>query len=440
MDQRTEVALWRYQIIAPLVSVSGPRGTLKRELSRLAARPHPHPLKGSVQVGYGTIEEWLYAYRRYGLDGLMPKQRKDRGKSRAIDEALAEEIVCLAHTRPELDGPGILSELSGTFGMKRDALPSLSTLYRFLRAEDLTDRCRPVRRDHRAYSFDFAGDCWQSDVMFGPSIPTREGTRKKTYLLGVLDDATRLIPHAQFYFEQHLPSLKDCLKQALLKRGVCSKLYVDNGKIFRSRAILALTARLGIQLIHSAPYRPQGRAKVERFFGTVRRSFLSRVEVSRLSGIGELNRLLFAWVEGEYHLRPHRGLEGETPLDRWVRLSEGIRPLPAEIDLDRLFLEETTRRVKKDGTLTLKGKTFEAGPLFIGQRVVVKYDPFDLRRVLVTGRSEEETEAFPVDLAANRYVRRRSQETDQNAVTAAPLTSLSNLARRLTHQETDDES
>ena len=130
---------------------------------------------------------------------------------------------------------------------------------------------------------------------------------------------------AEFYFEQALRSLKDCMKQALLKRGVPTRFYVDNGRIFRSRPLLVVAARLGILLLHTRPYRPQGRAKLERWFGHVRRSFLSQLEVNRIEDLGALNRLLFAWIEGHYHQRPHRGLDGETPLDRWMRLSEGIR-------------------------------------------------------------------------------------------------------------------
>ncbi len=405
-DQAQSIALWRYQIIAPLLALSGPRGSLKQAIARLAAQSHQHPLKGPTRVAFGTIEEWLYRYKRHGFDALRPQARSDRGHSRAIDDALAELIEVEARARPELDGPGILARLRGTLGPDR-TLPSLSSLYRFLRARRLDQRRAPRHRDHRAYAFDLAGDCWQADVMYGPALATRQGSRRQSYLLAILDDASRLVPHAQFYFEQHLRSLKDCLKQALMKRGLPRRLYCDNGQIFRSRLLLQLAARLGIQLLHTRPYRPQGRAKLERWFGTVRRAVLARTDTARLTGLEELNRLLFAWIEGHYHVTPHRALDGETPLDRWLRLSQAIRPLPRDLDLDELFLEETTRRVAKDGTFTLQGKIFEAGPRWIGQRINVLFDPLDLRRVLF--HSQDNTtnhEAFPVDLSANRRLRR----------------------------------
>lgn len=431
----TDLALFRYAIIAPLLSITGPRGTQQREIQKLAQRQHNHPRRGPISVGVGTIEEWLLRYRRGGLDGLEDGRRSDLGKSRRIDDEIAEAIADLAEARPELDGPGLLAELAATH---HDAeQPSLSTLYRFLRVRRLDQRQAPTRKDHRAFAFDLAGDCWQGDVMYGPSLPTKDGGRGKTYLIAILDDATRLVVHAEFYFEQHLRALKDCLKQAMLKRGVPRRFYFDNGKIFRSRLLLALCARLGIQLLHTRPYQPQGRAKLERWFLTVRRGFLRRVDLDRCGGLEGINRLLFAWIEGEYHQRPHRGLGGEKPLDRWLRLSEGIRSLPVEVDLDSLFRDEVTRRVAKDGTLTMSGRRFEAGPAFIGRKVTVRFDPFDLRAVLVIADSGESVTAYPVDLVANRRVRRQPPPASSR-VTPPPLRSLEQLAEDMKPAQHDD--
>lgn len=433
-DGPSKLALFRYEVIAPLLSLDGPRGSQKREIQKIAARLHEHPRRGSLRIGIGTIEEWLLRYRRDGLDGLEDKRRRDLGRSRVIDASVAEFLTDLATSKPELDGQGLLDELAAA---QTDVdLPSLSTLYRFLRSRGLDQRRAPGRKDHRAFAFDLAGDCWQGDVMYGPSLPTRDGKRSKTYLIAILDDATRVVVHAEFYFEQHLRSLKDCLKQAMLKRGVPRRFYFDNGRIFRSRLLLAVCARLGIQLIHTRPYQPQGRAKLERWFLTVRRSFLPRVDVDRCDGIEGLNRLLFGWVEGEYHQRPHRGLDGEKPLDRWLRLSDGIRSLPVDVDLGDLFLDEVSRRVAKDGTLTLAGKRFEAGPEFVGQKVIVRFDPFDLRSIRVIATSGQCSTAHPVDLTVNRRIRRLpAASTEPASRPAPPLKSLGKLADEMAPRE-----
>jgi transposase InsO family protein len=406
-------------------------------MERIAARVHEHPYRGPTQCRLGTIEEWHYLYKRDGLDGLVPTGRRDRGCSRVIDEKTAEQIETLAQSRPDLDARGILAEIRSGLEQRNRKVPSVSSLYRFLRARGLDQRRGAKRQDHRAYAFDLAGDCWQLDVMYGPTLASPRGTRRKTYLFALLDDATRLIPHAQFYFEQHLRSLKDCLKQALLKRGIPRRLYLDNGKIFRSRMLLGLCARLGIELIHSRPYRPQGRAKLERFFGTVRRGFLARLDVDRLEDLEALNRLLFAWVEGRYHVTPHRGIDGEAPLDRWLRLSEGLRPLGREIDLDELFWDRTTRRVAKDGTISLQGGRFEVGPALIGRRVSIRFDPFDLRRVLIVTPDDGTQQAFPVDLEANRRVR-RDPAPEPEKHPPVPLRAIEELADRMEEEQNPD--
>ena len=421
-------ALFRYEVIAPLIHMDRGRGRLRRALEQLAARTWDDPRRGRVQVAASTIEDWLYAYQKGGLEALSLSARKDRGRSRRIQGALADRVEELARRDPPLTGPGIHAELEADDEFC-DQLPSLSTLYRFLRAKGIDLRRPPKARDSRAYGFDLAGDCWQADVMYGPHLPTPEGRRRRTYLFGVIDDATRVVTHAQFYFEQHSSSLKDTLKQAFLKRGLPRRLYTDQGKIFRTKALGLLAARLGIQLIRGRPYQPQGKAKIERFFGTVRTSFLSRVDVDRLDGIDALNRLLFAFVEGEYHVRAHRGLEGETPLDCWVRLAGGLRPLPPGLDLDRMFLEEEVRRVGKDGTLRLKSRRFEAGPHFIGHKLKVLFDPFDLRSVLIVTSRGEEQRIFPVDLSANRRVART--RAPKPRTTQPELRSLERRAREL---------
>ena len=428
------IALWRYQLIAPLLALQNePRGSKIRLLRQIAAQTRDHPVRGPVRLHTRTLEDWLARYRQNGFDGLIPLPRKDQGKSRIIDETLAAHIERLATSHPTLDGPGLLAELRA---LKLPVLPSLSSLYRFLRARGLDQRGAPPRADHRAFEFDLPGDCWQSDVMYGPTIAQSDGKRRKTFLIAVLDDHSRLICHAQFYYEQHLTALKDCLKQALLKRGLPRRLYLDNGRIFRSRALLALAAHLGLQLLHTRPYQPQGRAKLERWFGHVRSAFLARLDQKALTDLGYLNRLLFAWIEGDYHVSPHRSLDGQSPLDRWMRSADALRPLPRDLDLDRLFLEQARRRVSKDGTLSLKGIRFEAGPFFIGHRIELRFDSFDLRRIWRIDDDGAWHELYPVDLAGNRRVARSSPPTPPPPATPAPpLHALHQLLERIEAQQ-----
>ena len=117
--------------------------------------------------------------------------------------------------------------------------------------------------DRRKFEAELPNDLWQSDAMHAIKI-TSEGRLRKTYLFAFIDDMSRLVPHAEFYLREHLDSYSDALRRALSKRGLPRKLYVDNGPTFSSRHLGHVTASLGIALIHSQPYQPEGRGKIER--------------------------------------------------------------------------------------------------------------------------------------------------------------------------------
>ena len=107
----------------------------------------------------------------------------------------------------------------------------------------------------------------------------------------------------------------------------------------------------------------------------MRAGWLRHLDLAKLDTLEALNRLLWAWIEGEYHQAPHRGLGGQTPLDRWARTGTDVRYPDAGMDLDDLFLFEAKRRVMKDRTLSLNGRLYEADAVLVGETVTVRYDP-----------------------------------------------------------------
>jgi len=83
--------------------------------------------------------------------------------------------------------------------------------------------------------------------------------RRKTYLIAFLDDATRVVPYCAFTFAENTQAFLPVFKQALLRRGIPQRLYVDNGANYRSRQLALVCARLGVALIHARPHQPQGK-------------------------------------------------------------------------------------------------------------------------------------------------------------------------------------
>jgi hypothetical protein len=88
-----------------------------------------------------------------------------------------------------------------------------------------------------------------------------------------------------------------------------------------------------------------------------------------------LNRRLAAWIEGEYHHTPHRGLAGLTPLEQWAQTGAGVRFPEPTLDLDDLFLCEAKRKVQKDRTVSLNGVVYEVDAALVGETVTLRFDP-----------------------------------------------------------------
>lgn len=163
-----------------------------------------------------------------------------------------------------------------------------STAYRILKQKGVPLRLVQAPVDRRRFEAEFPNDMWQSDVMHGPSVKI-DGKMHKAYLIAVLDDHSRLLPHAEFFLSERLDCWLDAFRQALMARGLPRKLYVDNGAAFSSKHLEHICASLGIALIHTPPYTPQGRGKIERFFRTVRTRFLPNFQGGTLL---ELNTVL----------------------------------------------------------------------------------------------------------------------------------------------------
>jgi putative transposase len=243
---------------------------------------------------------------------------------------------------------------------------SQTTVYRFLHRNTLMKRETPDCSDRRRFEAESPNDLWQSDVMHGPLLFCG-GKRRKSYLIAFIDDHSRLIPHAGFYPSEGLTSFMDCFSQALRKRGLPRKLYVDNGAAFRSRQLEFTTASLAIALIHAKPYQPQGKGKIERFFKTIRTQFLPFFKGDTLD---EINHAFTLWLEEHYHQRVHSST-GQSPFTRFTSKMECLRNAPD--NLSDYFRKTVRRRVNKDRSLVVDKRLFEAPVALIGRRVEVLY-------------------------------------------------------------------
>jgi putative transposase len=403
MDANAEqVALFRYGLIAPLVLEPLPRGELTRRAEEIAARHYEIPGSHRTTVSVDTLLHWASRYRQGGFEALAPRARCDRGRSRTITPALADLIERLRRENPHRTGTTLLREL--TLGGGHPAPPiSASTLYRFLKQRGLSARQLLAPPPLKKFEAEHANQIWQFDMLHGPYVVRPGGGQRQVYLHAVLDDASRLIPHAQCYPTQGLDACLDCLRQAVAARGIPVRLYMDNAKIYRGQQLGRIAASLGILVAHTPPYHPEGRGKIERFFRSVREQFLANLDRTQALTLEALNERLWAWLDGAYHRVEHSAL-GTTPLARWQRDIDHVRQLPPATDLRRLFFHRLKRLVRRDCTFLLANRFYEAPPHLAGETIEVRFDPLDPASVELHFAGTLQGVARPVDPVINSRV------------------------------------
>jgi putative transposase len=369
-DWRDQEALFRYGLIAVALDArisNAERGALVRAL---ALRLHAHPSGDVRQVGRSTLDDWIRAYRRGGFGALVPKQRTSVPRTSSVllgqAEALRRENprrTCAQITR-------IIAKANGGQG------PSQSTIERHLRRLGLSRAALLGEREaFGRFEASSPNELWVADCLHGPVISGR-----RAILIAVLDDHSRLVVAARFADVESTVRLEAVLRHAFQSHGIPARLYCDNGQIFTSRQLGRICAVLGVRLVHSAPGRPQGRGKIERFFRTLRDGLLVELEgAGERPSMEELERMLQAWIERVYHARVHSETK-QTPLERY----DGLSPRrPTDQELREAFMWQETRVVTKTATVSLLGNRYEVDQALCGHRVELRFDPYDLARIEV---------------------------------------------------------
>ncbi|MDR0302940.1 MAG: IS481 family transposase [Treponema sp.] len=362
-----ESGLKKYEVIAPLLS-DDLEPAQKRRLRKEITEKH--------NVSERTLRRYLQRYSEKGYEGLLKKERYDKGASKSLADSILEEAIQLRRELPGRSVRRIISILESE-GIAGSGQISKSTLSRHL----AQNGCSPAEAKTnqpvtKRFQKENRNALWQADIKYGPYIAGKDGKKTKTYILAMIDDATRIITHAEIYDNQRLPILEDCFRKALQKFGVPEAVYIDNGKIFVSKWFRLACARLGIRHINTKPYSPQSKGKIERFNGLIN-EFLEELSLEPADSLVSLNQKFRVWLEEGYNHKPHSSLGGKSPFEAYRENAKKIRFASSE-DCHNLFLWEVTRTVDKTGAVKQGNCVYDAGSDLMHKKVDVRYDPFDL--------------------------------------------------------------
>jgi transposase InsO family protein len=370
LDRGREDGLRRYQIIVPLLE-EGLVECEKRQIRRLIC--------DREGLSRRTLRRWVAAFKRQGFDGLLPRERKDKGTCKTIP---AEALKIAAELRQEL--PARSAQRVQQLLAAEGYTVARSTLERQLRLQGLSGReINAAQKQVVSRRFNRQGrnTLWQTDLKYGPYLPdpNQPGHKLRTYLIAIIDDATRLVVQAEFYANQKLPVLEDAFRKAILRCGTPDNLYLDNGKIFVSRWLRLACAKLRIRHLNTRAYSPESKGKIERFNRTAE-EFLQEARLEKVETLEQLNELFRDWLSEGYNHRVHSALAGRSPAEAFSQDTKPLRFSSPEA-LREAFLWEKNPKVDKSGCISLNGLCYEVGVEYIRRNVVARYDPFDLSQI-----------------------------------------------------------
>lgn len=379
---------------------SAPGNTIKSRIQEVAKRTF-HDEDGVPHVfTWRTIQTWDSLYKQKGVEALRSRTRADKGRTRKVEpesireaiEAVLPEFRDTHHTKMALYRRAI----ERGFISRQEC--AQTTWFRIIRQYDLLTPADETRNKRRlAFSKAHANEMWQMDTMFGPHLKNGKG-HTQAKLIAFIDDASRVIPHGEFFFSENTDNLITCLRSAFYKRGLPDTLYVDNGAIYTCAEINQICERVGTLLCHTPVRDGAAKGKIERFFRGVRDRFLIR-ELD-LSSLEALNRQFRDWVENEYHDTVHGTLQMK-PRDRFAMDTRRIRFLDPMDANDELFFFEENRAVRKDNTFQLGGIRYEAPRDLSARTIQVRHRRGQPGRVIVFYKSERIGQALPLDFLAN---------------------------------------
>jgi putative transposase len=361
-------------------------------------------------IGVRTLQRWHARYRTGGYTNLDGAPRADTGRHR-LPADLITMIEALALTRPRPTIATLHRTVAGICGQGGWPVPSYGVVRSVVRALDpgmvtLALEGPASYRDKYELALRRQADrpnaMWQSDhTMLDIVVVGADGEPVRPWLTTILDDCSRAIcGYTVFVGAPSAMNTALALRQAIWHKaepgwpmcGIPDVLYVDHGSDFTSDHLTRTTIDLHIRLIHSAVARPQGRGKVERFFGTVNTELLAALPghlrphaawPTPTLSLAELDTAMEGFVT-TYNDRTHSEL-GVSPHTAWI--ADGWLPrMPESLEeLDEFLLTVARSRVVRRDGIHFQGQRYISPTLagYVGRSVLIRYDPRDITEIRV---------------------------------------------------------
>jgi hypothetical protein len=222
-DHDRELAYFRFALIAPVIQGTFTDASIAAYCRRVTEEPVTRPDGTLFQYRPSTLEKWVALYRTGGMEALVPKERSDKGSARSLSDECALEIYRLKEKFPRLDAVQIHVRLVQDGLLPASVSPR--TVQRFIKANHLkmVAASGPMK-DRKAYEEPYFGAMWLADSCFFPFVPDGHGKRRRTFLIAIVDDNSRMLVGARLFFEDNAYRFQNVLKGAIATHGIPHKL------------------------------------------------------------------------------------------------------------------------------------------------------------------------------------------------------------------------
>lgn len=367
-EKAQEIATERAILLAPLLSHDLDKGQIRMIKERICRE---------TGLSERTLRRYLNSYRSKGFEGLLPKAKSSQNSS-AVPTQVLEEAVRLRKEIPSRSVAEIIRIMEWE-GLIEPGSIKRSTLQEKFQDKGYSGKHMAIYAAGgvatRRFQKRTRNKMWHSDIKFGCYLPIGPNNKpQQVYMVAFLDDATRMILHAEFYSTLEQSIVEDSFRKAILKWGLPEQVYFDNGGQYRNKWMSRACAKLGIRLMFAKPYSPEGTGKIEKFNQNIDR-FLDEYKFDNSArSLEAMNERFWIWLEECYQNKPHMALDGKTPIHTFNLDPKPLKYLPAD-KVANAFLHAETRRVDKSGCISFKGAKYEVGLPYVARNVDVVYDP-----------------------------------------------------------------
>lgn len=250
-EQKNKIALFRYGIISELVTGINKYDSKDAYFKAKSEQAWVDMDGNSVKFNEKTIERWYYAYSKYGFDALKPKERNDRGRTRKLDDEIMMVINHYVENHPRMPATLIYDELIQNHYIQVSDV-SEATISRYV-SKIKKEKNVINHSEMKRYEASHINDIWCCDTTYSFKLTVGK-EKKRLFIVGIIDDASRMIVGCDVFFNDNYKNFMSVLKTAVSKYRKPKVLNLDNGAPYKNNQLELLAARVGMNLYHNKPY------------------------------------------------------------------------------------------------------------------------------------------------------------------------------------------